>query len=426
MFLSQIRSLVKGQDEFLLISNQTLPVKLFIATNYRPSESLKEELDYSRTDDEIIGISKTYLEENATVETRLLTHDTGPMITAKDCNIQLDEIPNDWLLPAENDEISRENRRLRQKIEDLRAHEPKFEVTFENRSDRIETLEFTHDVYRALNDSEIDELISTIKDRFPAQSNFDLNDNYNKSLAPILTSFISPITPPTEEEIDVYLKRKYPDWINECESIIRSIPRLMNEQLPPIEFSFLVQNKGNSPAKLVLITVISRGNFQIQPVRSSTYDKLESTNVENRFVLPLPPTPPKNRINSIINQISDLPNLGTQIASIQPIIPEVLPISRIYRDSDELLYKDNYFESPVTGFSLKCDQWRHKIDAIPILGRLCLDSTSQKYEGVLEIQIHAENLKTPFKKHVKVLGNTAFQDSARVGKTLIEDLNRRL
>lgn len=426
-FLSEIRPLVNSPDEFLLISENALPVKLFIATDYRPSDSLKEELDYSRTDDEVIGIAKSYLEENTTVETRLLTHDIGPMITARNCKIQLDEIPDDWLLPPENDEISRENRRLKQEIEDLKAHEPKFEVTFEDQSGRVETLEFKHHVYRDLKDSDIDELIGTIKDKFPAQSNFDLNDNYSKQIPPILTPSILISTPPNKKEIDAYLKKEYPDWIKKCESIFRNIPELLNDQLPPIEFSFVVKNTGFSPAKSVLIRVISRGDFQIQPVKLGTdNDELESTKMENNLLLPLPPKPPKNRINSIINQIPTLPNIGAQLEPMRLINPRIIPISRIHRDSDELIYKENYFENPVTEFGLECGQWRHKIDGRSILGRLCLDSTDRKYEGVLEIQLHAENLTMPLIKCIKVLGKTVFRDSASVGRALIEDLNRRL
>lgn len=59
------------------------PVKLILESSSVPSNELKDDLDYSNPDDEIIGFLYKYKQQYPEADVRLLTHDTGPMMTAK-------------------------------------------------------------------------------------------------------------------------------------------------------------------------------------------------------------------------------------------------------------------------------------------------------------------------------------------------------
>ena len=52
-------------------------------------------------------------------------------------------------------------------------------------------------------------------------------------------------------------------------------------------------------------------------------------------------------------------------------------------------------EAPVTSFSRECQQWRHSIPAEEVGVEIYFDATSGGGEGLLECEVHAENLSTP-------------------------------
>src|SRR3546814_14762483 len=66
----------------------------------RPSDDLREMLDYSSADDRLVGIVHRYCGDNPGKEVRLLSHDTGPLLTAKRVAVPFVRVPEAWLLPV--------------------------------------------------------------------------------------------------------------------------------------------------------------------------------------------------------------------------------------------------------------------------------------------------------------------------------------
>ena len=93
----------------------------------RPSPELENQLDYSKPDDEVVGCFHRYTREQEGSDVRLLTHDGGPMMmvaTAKGLGLPFEPIPDNWLLPPENNPMERENVRLKEEVNRLKKTEP--------------------------------------------------------------------------------------------------------------------------------------------------------------------------------------------------------------------------------------------------------------------------------------------------------------
>ena len=103
-------------------------VKLILELSSVPSNGLKYDLDYSNPDDEIIGFLYKYKQQYPEADVRLLTHDTGPMMTAKSHNLPFVPVKDDWLLKPESNKVEKENRRLKEEINRLRKAEPQFRI----------------------------------------------------------------------------------------------------------------------------------------------------------------------------------------------------------------------------------------------------------------------------------------------------------
>ena len=83
-------------------------VKLYLEHPSLPSAELKEVLDYSKPDDELVGCLHRFTREHKGKDARLLTHDLGPAMTAESHDLPVVFIKDEWILEPENNEQERE------------------------------------------------------------------------------------------------------------------------------------------------------------------------------------------------------------------------------------------------------------------------------------------------------------------------------
>lgn len=62
---------------------------------------IADQLDYRERDDQLVGIAYAFRSENSRNDVRVLTHDTGPMASAKMVGMDLIAVPDEWLLAPE-------------------------------------------------------------------------------------------------------------------------------------------------------------------------------------------------------------------------------------------------------------------------------------------------------------------------------------
>src|SRR4029079_8407999 len=99
---SFIRKVVLAENFELTIRDANPRVTVALPDN-RQAASGHPALDLSRADDRLIAEALSFQAAHPDKRVELLTHDTSPLLTARQCVLQFSIIPDDWLLPPEPD-----------------------------------------------------------------------------------------------------------------------------------------------------------------------------------------------------------------------------------------------------------------------------------------------------------------------------------
>ena len=105
-------------------------VKLYLESPSWPDPELSDRLDYGKPDNEIVGCLHRFAKENPNADARLLTHDAGPMMTARGLGLCIAPIKEEWVQPPESSEEEREIARLNAEIVELNKRDPQFNAIF--------------------------------------------------------------------------------------------------------------------------------------------------------------------------------------------------------------------------------------------------------------------------------------------------------
>ena len=275
------RRAITNREGYELVNNDP-PVKIFIQPSSLPNEELSNVLDYTVSDDQIVGCCHQFKSENPSLDVRLLTHDTGPMMSAKSVDLAYVAISDNWLIAPEHDESEKETFRLKSELSRLKKTEPEFEVSCINeRNEEVSSLEFTCKVYEPLSEDEVLGFLETLKNRFPLDDGFRPRPRTYGEIFGELN-----YVPPSSAAVSKYKNQEYPDWLKSCESLLQNLhDKLQGRELP--YFSFIAENSGIQPAQDVLVVVAAKGNFKVRPPKFVSEDKQEDD--ELALHLPLPP-----------------------------------------------------------------------------------------------------------------------------------------
>ena len=444
---SLIKEILISEHDYKLIQEADPRVKLLLKPCYLPSPKLSKSLDYTKTDDEIVGCLHTYKEQNTKSDVRLLTHDSGPMASAKMFSLPFVAIPDDWLIPPESDKAERKIKQLQIELARLKKGEPRFLISYlDDENNETNSLEFESYSYKPITEIEIANILESLKERFPLATDFGLREPVEREVNLVISiSGIKEVfVPVSDEEISTYTETDYPAWIKKCEKILRQLDGSLEKKKQPITFSFAVANEGTRPGKDALITFEAKGNFKIRPsqIKNGNDDDSKQNDADETLSLPLPPKPPEGKWKTsfggrFINEPDFLDFFGKFMQhSIvpgfyeNPTIESILQHSPLgplnnRRDPNEFYYKSDRSIVPVESFSLECEQWRHGIGVEYFEGELCFDMHARKVHGALECWVHAENLSVPAKKLISVSGRVVPVSSHNCAEALIIDLLNR-
>lgn len=420
---SLFRSIV--EKDHSLIREKGPQVKLMLESSSVPSPELKDRLDYDKPDDEIVGFLHQYKQQHPEADVRLLTHDTGPMMTARSLNLPFVKIEDAWLLPPESNETERENRRLKEEIALLKKTEPQFLIKCVDASgEEITSLGIESQVYEPLSEDDLLAFIDSLRNQFPPATDFGPREPPKRgSLIPgreslgmaAVYGMEEVYKPASEKKIARYRDKKYPAWIKECKDILSTLHGALQRKVGPPSFCFVATNKGTRPGKDILVDIKAEGNFLICPPQIKDEENSDEEK-ETELRRPLPPKPPRGRWVSR----SYRPVSADVHAYPRPLI--LPPITRNERHDPNAFYYKYRPTKPGESFSLECEQWRHGIGDEYFDGQIHFRRDTNEIRGVIEFQIHAENLSSPVKKVVAVRITVKRVSSRDHARTLIEDL----
>ena len=435
--LRMLRTLITGECDHVLVCEERSIVRLYLVGPGNPSTELDEVLDYNKPDDEFVGHTYRYTKEHPDEEVILLTHDTGPMLTAKSLSISFREVPDDWLIGSQQESADPETLRLKRRVRELEQQEPRFDLTFRDNSDEpVDVVQIDYPVYEPMSRSEIDECIEMIRAFVPMQTEFEQGvpeRRVESSLLRTVTAIRGTYVPPTEEEVRQYQESAYPHWLSECESYLSDLHSVLQTQVPQPCYVLTVENVGTRPARDALITLTAKGAVQIAVEEDiDTYGLDERQ--DNREGLPSPPRVPVGRWTGPFGQLSSMVGGMEGLASLHRSAvalssdglqtPSYLPgaIVSARHDPNGFYYKPHRPTDPTDIISLECEQWRHKSDAEDFEFLVFFDHDEQETDGAIECEIHAENLTTPVSLIVPVRIRTTRTDMAPVARELARRL----
>ena len=428
---ADFRRIIDSEEGYRLVKDSCPRVKLYLESPSSPSKDLTDTLDYSKPDDEVVGCIYRFKQEHQDRDVRLLTHDGGPMMTARSLGLEVAAIKDEWILKPENSRSEKEAASLRERIAQLERSEPRFRIKLVgNEGKKIDSIDIECSVYEPMSNDDISYYIQLLRNRFPLVTDFGSRDpveRENPTLAGRFLGMKDVYVPPTEEAIAKYTDQDYPLWIKNCEEILAGLHDALQRESGQPFFTFSIANDGTRPGKDTLVKIVSKGNFKICP--PPTEDEDVSKGKDNSGLsLPDPPRPPRGRWKSL----SSLGQFAEQVAVFAdvshrlstPLSPRIdssmLNLKRpdvFRRDPNTFYYKPNDSTSPQESFSLECEQWRHGTDAEYFEGRIFFDLDVEKIKGILECEIHAQNLSAPVREHFPVaisIRKAHTEDRARV------------
>lgn len=406
---------------------------------YRPDPSQAGMLDYNEKDDQIIGTICSYKNDFPESEIRILTNDTGPMVSAKTVDVKFDQIPDEWLLEPESSELEKENNKLLKEINKLKDTKLKPSIVcIDKNKNEIAKIVHQHVEYLPLSTDEINDLINRLKIHFPMESDFDREKNvlekriigsaYRNILHAGKVYHSAP-----EDKIQKYKQEEYPEWIEGCKTILANLDNNLNKNTFGLEFCFDVRNIGTYPGKDVLVNIIAKGDLLIMPEENT-----ESGNTDIELpILPSPPKPPQGKwtvqatqmlgstilMKTLQDRVSM--NMGLKALEINTI-PPIYPIRHTdnNRDANQFYWKPIKPFEPARILTYKCDQWRHGGEPEYFRGIVYCKDNDENVSGAIELNIHAENLVEVVEKiigvEIKVDKESAFKKAEEIIQNLIE------
>ena len=170
----------------------------------RPKQDLEDSLDYGQNDDQIIGYLEQFRSDHPEADARLLTGDSGPILTASNLGIPYAMLDENWRLLPEPDDRDRKIRELSQKVAELAAQEPRFQILCDQqRDDGSGHAKVAYNVFLPLEPSEQNQLLRQLEDRHPPTVT-------NRARVPALA-------------IMQYEAVDHPQWITKCQEIMAEL-----------------------------------------------------------------------------------------------------------------------------------------------------------------------------------------------------------
>ena len=396
---SMFRQIILNEQDYELIQQTGPRVVLSLDVSISPNEMQLTSLDYSKNDDQLVGCVHAYRERNACLDVRLLTHDIGPMMTAKSVRVPFVAVPDSWLLPPEPNKTEKELTKVSRELDRLKELEPRFRTRcLDEWENEIDAIEISYTVYEPLTGDDLAGLIDSLTAEFPIATDFGPREPIERAS---LWGWKDVYTPADDEAIASYTTQEYPSWIEKCKRVLSNLHgELQGQARPAVHFG--ATNEGIRPGKKVLVILAAKGRFEISapPVEGGSSDESGKVSLQ----LEKPPKPPHGEWKStsalsLLATLSDAVSTGKAWQDSMPTIAR-LPWATAdrSRDPDCFYYKPERPNGPVQSFMLECEQWRHGKGEEVFEAEIWIDGDEDKISGALELEIHAENISRPTRR----------------------------
>ncbi|MHC8305127.1 PIN domain-containing protein [Pseudomonas sp. PB3P13] len=357
-----------------------IEVTLRSGDDLRASADLVDQLDYSTADDKLVGTVHKYLLDNPNHQVLFLSHDTGPLMTAKRLRVPFQRVPDSWLLSLETDDEQKQIKFLQEELKRSERREPECQIEFLAAPWILKIPR-----YRALTERQIDALVQRLKHRHPCETEFE-TEAPPRSPYEIAAVQLKRFVPVSAEQIRAY-EDSYQHWVEAVSTFFRTFNEKFGvlSALPTIEIALI--NVGTSPARNVEVRVeVCGGRFSIF-APSTKMEKI----IETPLSLPPVPLVPKAQWKE---QFAFGAALLPHSFNISPTNHDLLrPLSA--PDPNKFYWKDGRPTEPVQKVSRECAEWRHHDDKELVRLRLAPSQSAELLNDAIKVTIRASNLSQP-------------------------------
>ena len=451
----KIRSMLTTSMEELEIRASAPRVLLRRSIRTKPNDTLKDELDYSKTDERLIGIVSTLTTSVSGHLVKLFTDDTGPAAVADGLGIPYLMIDGSWRRPvSESTEVKR-IKELEKDLATYRAQEPIIVIGRCEDADDSNHVKVSRVIATSLSADEVNAFLETLRHNHPLKTDF--------TPPPLSTNGLETVeySAPSAETIADYQEVQYPQWIKRCGEIFRQLHKGRDVPEAPLVLRWSMSNNGTRPASQVRVEFEAKGPLLLKRSRpkdddDGEEDAAQSPTPASRVIsrLPSPPKPPSferhvtrlgpsvaatawtgidlapanfpdalghkykalglfpdhiSRVYSSMDTTSSLRQAGvfdhtdigrmlqaSAIATPSQHIRAVIPSPNVpLPHNPEAFYFDRWSpDTPVKKGALTCDLWRHHME--PEIFELEVQFTGvDEARGTVECIVHAGNLTKP-------------------------------
>lgn len=217
----RVRAMLQASQTEVVLCESGPNVLLRRLGHVQPNADFKEDLDYSRTDERLVGIASTLALESSDHRVVLFTDDSGPASTADSFRVEYLMIPPTWRRPAAQTDEQKRIRELEQDLSTYRAQEPSIVIGNAEGADGQNALVVKRRVATPLTAQKLDELVSMLETRLPPRTDFAPPSPSVRKVpgATVTTEYSAP----DDADIQAYRDVAYPDWLSRCRSALETL-----------------------------------------------------------------------------------------------------------------------------------------------------------------------------------------------------------
>lgn len=286
-----------------------------------PAPTLKDQLDYGKTDDRLIGIVSTLSAQAAEYEVRLFTDDIGPASNAQGLGVPFLMINESWRRPASETTEEKKIRDLEKDLATFREQEPLIVIGQCEPANDAGEVAVVRKVAIPLTPSHLDVLADRLRGIHPMVTEFKVpppstaTDDFGVT---IVTDFSAP----SEDAIAAYAS-KYAQWLDECRGLLETLHEGRDELEDDVSLTWSMANKGNRPALQVRVVFETKGPLALRRLRRDQDDEskgeaLPTPPAKGRPRLPRPPKAPalQSKVTTSAPPSVDMPQRGLDLAGL--------------------------------------------------------------------------------------------------------------
>jgi hypothetical protein len=356
-----------------------------------PQRSKPPALDLSKPDDCHIEEAIAFRSSSPDEKVAILTHDTGPILTARHLGLDFVEIPDGWLLEPEKDERQKQIDDLTRQIKELQQQYPQLSIrATDKQGSTIGALALLITEYKPPSRVQIETVLDELHNFYPVQEAFGKPPPEERLLA--IGMPLGKYQPPNAEEIQRY-RESYEKWSRSAREFLETLPQRLSSEATMLDAAFWLNNVGTSPANSVLVEFRATPGFLIRPSPRDE-DKKVSNQQVNR--LPQPPEPPRGKYIDPFTALADLSRtFGTLHSALA--VPSIAPYlgRTVFDDPNAFYYRERSPPNFVEEFSLTCRQFRHQLEHKQFELQVRWDKDMRRRSGAIKCRVSAENLRSP-------------------------------